>query len=183
MHFALLISQSMFCMKRGQSTGQEITLSIKPYRAKRSNAVLQLKQAACPICPASQRAKLSGACVARAGGMHHAYFENGGGWCVYDDWVLALRMLRRASGGKVQRALLIDLDVHQARPGSCHAHPLLLLVNLFARPSLLCCSAAPPMLLTRLGWKAHVAGQHASGRAIVAPRHALHRGCSMPMLS
>lgn len=49
------------------------------------------------------------------GGMHHAHFEDGGGWCVYDDWVLALRMLRRETGGRVRRAMMIDLDVHQVR--------------------------------------------------------------------
>ncbi|CAK0781151.1 hypothetical protein CVIRNUC_005298 [Coccomyxa viridis] len=47
------------------------------------------------------------------GGMHHASYDTGGGWCVYDDWTLALRMLRRASQGRVQKALMIDLDVHQ----------------------------------------------------------------------
>lgn len=45
--------------------------------------------------------------------MHHAYYENGGGWCAYSDIYLAVRYLRRATGGKVQRALVIDLDVHQ----------------------------------------------------------------------
>lgn len=50
-----------------------------------------------------------------AGGMHHANFEDGSGWCMYSDWVLALRMLRRETGGRIQKALMIDLDVHQAR--------------------------------------------------------------------
>ena len=47
------------------------------------------------------------------GGMHHASYNEGGGWCVYDDWMLGLRKLRRASGGRVHKALMIDLDVHQ----------------------------------------------------------------------
>lgn len=47
------------------------------------------------------------------GGMHHASYNAGGGWCVYDDWMLGLRKLRRASGGRVHKALMIDLDVHQ----------------------------------------------------------------------
>lgn len=49
-----------------------------------------------------------------AGGMHHASFDRGGGWCVYDDWTLALRKLRRETGGAIRRAMLVDLDVHQA---------------------------------------------------------------------
>lgn len=32
---------------------------------------------------------------------------------MYDDWMLGLRKLRRASGGRVHKALMIDLDVHQ----------------------------------------------------------------------
>ncbi len=47
------------------------------------------------------------------GGMHHASHNAGGGWCVYDDWMLAVRKLRQASNGRIQRAMMIDLDVHQ----------------------------------------------------------------------
>ena len=39
--------------------------------------------------------------------------QDGGGWCIYDDWMLAIRRLRSATGGKVRKALYIDLDVHQ----------------------------------------------------------------------
>ena len=56
------------------------------------------------------------------GGMHHASYNAGGGWCVYDDWTLALRMLRRASQGRVQKALMIDLDVHQVRELAARSH-------------------------------------------------------------
>ena len=56
------------------------------------------------------------------GGMHHASYDTGGGWCVYDDWTLALRMLRRASQGRVQKALMIDLDVHQVRERASRSH-------------------------------------------------------------
>ncbi|CAL8468554.1 g8094 [Coccomyxa elongata] len=52
------------------------------------------------------------------GGMHHASYDRGGGWCVYDDWTLALRKLRRETGGAIRKAMLIDLDVHQ---GNGHA--------------------------------------------------------------
>ena len=53
------------------------------------------------------------------GGMHHASYGDGGGWCAYDDITLAAARVRRASGGAVQRVMVIDLDVHQggrARP-------------------------------------------------------------------
>lgn len=32
---------------------------------------------------------------------------------MFADWLLALRVLREASGGQIQRALYLDLDVHQ----------------------------------------------------------------------
>lgn len=47
------------------------------------------------------------------GGMHHAHYADGGGWCVYDDITLMLRTLRSATGGLFERAMVIDLDVHQ----------------------------------------------------------------------
>ncbi|KAK9826406.1 hypothetical protein WJX81_000560 [Elliptochloris bilobata] len=49
------------------------------------------------------------------GGQHHAYWEDAsdGGWCLYSDLTLALRRVRKASGGAVQKVMIIDLDVHQ----------------------------------------------------------------------
>lgn len=45
--------------------------------------------------------------------MHHASRDAGQGWCAYDDWYLALRYLRDRSGGRIRKALYVDLDVHQ----------------------------------------------------------------------
>jgi len=47
------------------------------------------------------------------GGMHHASYHDGGGWCCYDDISLILRTLKRASNGDFTRAMIIDVDVHQ----------------------------------------------------------------------
>lgn len=47
------------------------------------------------------------------GGMHHASFDSGSGWCAYDDIYLAIRKLRQATAGVINKCLLIDLDVHQ----------------------------------------------------------------------
>lgn len=52
-----------------------------------------------------------GICI--GGGMHHAHASAGAGWCAYSDWYLGLRRLRAASGGRITRAMYIDLDVHQ----------------------------------------------------------------------
>ena len=46
-----------------------------------------------------------------AGGTHHAYPDHGAGFCVLNDVAIAIRTLR--SRGLIQRAAIIDCDVHQ----------------------------------------------------------------------
>lgn len=46
-----------------------------------------------------------------AGGTHHAAFARGGGYCVFNDTVVAARHAQAA--GWLQRVLVVDLDVHQ----------------------------------------------------------------------
>jgi acetoin utilization deacetylase AcuC-like enzyme len=46
-----------------------------------------------------------------AGGTHHAYREEGSGFCVFNDIAVALQWARAHAG--IKRALIIDLDVHQ----------------------------------------------------------------------
>ncbi|WP_432720342.1 histone deacetylase [Jeongeupia wiesaeckerbachi] len=52
-----------------------------------------------------------GSAASLAGGTHHAYAERGSGFCVFNDSAVALRLLQRER--LIQRALVIDLDVHQ----------------------------------------------------------------------
>jgi acetoin utilization deacetylase AcuC-like enzyme len=52
-----------------------------------------------------------GAGINLAGGTHHAYPDRGEGYCVFNDVAVAIRALERE--GRVSRALVIDLDVHQ----------------------------------------------------------------------
>lgn len=52
-----------------------------------------------------------GLAVNLAGGTHHAGYARGGGYCVFNDAVIAARHVRHH--GQAQRILLIDLDVHQ----------------------------------------------------------------------
>ncbi|GMH44984.1 hypothetical protein BSKO_12941 [Bryopsis sp. KO-2023] len=47
------------------------------------------------------------------GGMHHACHNEGMGWCFYSDIYLAVRRVREATAGEIQKVLVIDLDVHQ----------------------------------------------------------------------
>jgi acetoin utilization deacetylase AcuC-like enzyme len=45
------------------------------------------------------------------GGTHHAFRAHGAGFCVFNDIAVAIQFLRQA--GKIRRAAVIDLDVHQ----------------------------------------------------------------------
>jgi acetoin utilization deacetylase AcuC-like enzyme len=46
-----------------------------------------------------------------AGGTHHAFHAEGAGFCVFNDVAVAIRALQNA--GRIRRAAVIDLDVHQ----------------------------------------------------------------------
>jgi len=46
-----------------------------------------------------------------AGGSHHATFNEGGGFCVFNDVAVAARYLQKK--GYAKRILIVDLDVHQ----------------------------------------------------------------------
>ena len=52
-----------------------------------------------------------------AGGSHHANFEGGAGYCVFNDVaVAAYYLLDRGLAGRI---LIVDLDVHQGNGNSC----------------------------------------------------------------
>jgi acetoin utilization deacetylase AcuC-like enzyme len=46
-----------------------------------------------------------------AGGTHHSYADHGEGYCLLNDVAVALKQL--LSQGAIQRAVIVDLDVHQ----------------------------------------------------------------------
>jgi len=46
-----------------------------------------------------------------AGGTHHAFYGEGSGFCVFNDIAVVIQWLR--SQGRIRRAAVIDLDVHQ----------------------------------------------------------------------
>jgi acetoin utilization deacetylase AcuC-like enzyme len=52
-----------------------------------------------------------GVSVNLAGGTHHAAFDRGGGYCVFNDTVVAARHAQ--ARGWLRRLLVIDLDAHQ----------------------------------------------------------------------
>lgn len=46
-----------------------------------------------------------------AGGTHHAHFDYGGGYCIFNDFAIA--SLKLIKDKKVDRVAIVDLDVHQ----------------------------------------------------------------------
>ena len=62
-------------------------------------------------CEAAAAALDDGIAMNLAGGTHHAFADHGEGFCVFNDVAIAIRSLERA--GRVRRAAIVDLDVHQ----------------------------------------------------------------------
>jgi acetoin utilization deacetylase AcuC-like enzyme len=62
-------------------------------------------------CAAAAAALDDGIAMNLAGGTHHAFPERGEGFCVFNDVAVAVRALQRE--GRVRRAAIVDLDVHQ----------------------------------------------------------------------
>lgn len=60
---------------------------------------------------AARMALEDGVAANLAGGTHHAFADHGEGFCVLNDVAVAIRRLQRDA--RIQRALVIDLDVHQ----------------------------------------------------------------------
>ncbi len=60
---------------------------------------------------ACRAALVEGVAVTLAGGTHHAFADHGEGYCVFNDAAVAVRALQAA--GAIQRALIVDTDVHQ----------------------------------------------------------------------
>ncbi len=74
------------------------------------------------IC-AAREALRSGISGNLAGGTHHAHADAGEGYCVFND--IAVTILNLLAAGKIKRAAIVDLDVHQGNGNSSilGAHP------------------------------------------------------------
>ncbi len=63
------------------------------------------------IAAAKSAVRTGSVAVNLAGGTHHASRAVGGGYCVFNDACVAIRVLQR--DGLISRAVIVDLDVHQ----------------------------------------------------------------------
>ena len=87
-------------------------------RARRSaGATVAAARAALGLsAPGPGVRRLEGVAANLAGGTHHAYADNGGGFCVFNDAAVASRLMQAEWGrvtSKPLRVAVIDLDVHQ----------------------------------------------------------------------
>jgi acetoin utilization deacetylase AcuC-like enzyme len=60
---------------------------------------------------AAERALQDGICINIGGGFHHAFPEHGEGFCMINDFAVAIRAMQKR--GLVRRAMTVDCDVHQ----------------------------------------------------------------------
>src|SRR5215213_837926 len=60
---------------------------------------------------ATRAALDNGIAMNLAGGTHHAFPSHGEGFCVFNDVAIAIRRL--LASGRIARAAIVDLDVHQ----------------------------------------------------------------------
>jgi acetoin utilization deacetylase AcuC-like enzyme len=60
---------------------------------------------------AARHALTHGLAMNLAGGTHHAFADHGEAFCVFNDIAIAIRALQ--ANGRIRRAAVIDLDVHQ----------------------------------------------------------------------
>jgi acetoin utilization deacetylase AcuC-like enzyme len=60
---------------------------------------------------ACRAALVDGVAANLAGGTHHAFYDRGEGFCVFNDTVVAVRAMQ--AEGRIERALVVDCDVHQ----------------------------------------------------------------------
>jgi acetoin utilization deacetylase AcuC-like enzyme len=62
-------------------------------------------------CEAAEAALERGVTMNLSGGTHHAFPGHGEGFCVFNDAAVAIRRLQAL--GRIARAIIVDLDVHQ----------------------------------------------------------------------
>ncbi len=60
---------------------------------------------------AAEHALEDGVGINMGGGFHHAFPEHGEGFCMINDFAVAIRAMQKR--GKIRRAMTVDCDVHQ----------------------------------------------------------------------
>jgi len=98
---------------RRMTTGQAVDQDMRRIGFPWSPQMIERSRRSAGGTMAALKAAVAGEGIAvnLAGGTHHASHDRGGGYCVFNDSVIAARHLQNL--GLVARVLVIDLDVHQ----------------------------------------------------------------------
>ncbi len=98
---------------RRMSTGTGIEADMRRIGFPWSPAMVERSRRSSGGTMMALRSALEGEGIAAnlAGGTHHAGYDRGGGYCVFNDAVVAARYVQAL--GLASRVLLVDLDAHQ----------------------------------------------------------------------
>lgn len=89
----------------------ELPIYLIPAWLTRWRVLAPMRRAASGTVLACRLALQHGIAINIGGGFHHAGPERGGGFCIYADVPLALRLLK--DDGSIRSALVVDTDAHQ----------------------------------------------------------------------
>ncbi|MCA3058470.1 MAG: histone deacetylase, partial [Rhodocyclaceae bacterium] len=94
--------------ERGELSAQEMKLIGFPWSPE---MVERSKRSSGATIGACRAAIKDGAAANLAGGTHHAFYDHGEGFCVFNDAVIAARAMQ--AEGRANNVAVIDCDVHQ----------------------------------------------------------------------
>lgn len=95
-------------VKTGRLSTKEVRRMGFPWSAE------LVRRARCSVggtISACRSALEDGVAVNLAGGTHHAFHDRGGGYCIFNDSMVAVRTMQ--GEGRARRAVILDADVHQ----------------------------------------------------------------------
>lgn len=95
-------------VERGELSSAEVRAIGFPWTPE---MVERSKRSAGATIAAARACLRDGVAANLAGGTHHAFYDHGEGFCVFNDVVIAARAMQAA--GLVERILIVDCDVHQ----------------------------------------------------------------------
>jgi len=95
-------------VQHGQLTRQEVRRIGFPWSPE---MVERSRRSAGATIEACRSALDDGVAVSLAGGTHHAFRDQGEGFCIFNDSVIAARAMQ--AEGRARRVIVVDCDVHQ----------------------------------------------------------------------
>ena len=95
-------------VRTGTLSDEDIRMLELPWRSELGDGFRLMSGG---TCQAAEFALEDSVCVHLGGGLHHAFPNHGEGFCLFNDVAAAIRRLQR--NGRIARAAIVDLDVHQ----------------------------------------------------------------------